>query len=94
MTKNEMLLGGPGLDGYVYQADTYCVSCGQGIIESGPDFIPAPLDQDSETTPQPIFFGENDHRKVYCAVCGEYLYGEDDEDDEEDIESEAISPQD
>ena len=75
------LLGGPGLDGYVYNADTLCVPCGRAATEATyaayPNGIPYPEAQDSETVPQPIFFGEAD-RAVHCAECNEYLYGSDD----------------
>jgi len=71
-------LGGPGLDGYAYNADTYCIECGKQIIvdlvtawEKLPDEIPV----DTDEFPQPIFFGESDIEQ-YCADCGEYLYGE------------------
>lgn len=74
MNKIDMLLGGPGLDGYAYQAEVYCVACGQAIIAAGPAEIPEPFDCDSDTTPQPVFFGES-HSAQYCAECGEYLYG-------------------
>ena len=81
LSLREALLGGPGLDGYAYSADTYCVSCGQAATETvyatHPDGIPYPEAQDSETVPQPIFFGEAD-RAVHCAECNEYLYGSDD----------------
>ena len=33
MTKRDMLLGGPGLDGYAFQADVYCVPCGQQLAQ-------------------------------------------------------------
>jgi len=77
----ELLLGGPGHDGYAYNADVYCVDCGQEIIrdlhkegaynngDSG----------DTDEFPQPIFFGECDCAQ-HCAECQEYLYGEQDED--------------
>ena len=78
MKKRDMLLGGPGLDGYAYRADAYCVSCGQAIIEAGQEEVPAPFDRDSDTTPQPIFFGESDCTQ-HCSECGEYLYGPEEE---------------
>jgi len=75
VNKREMLLGGPGLDGYAYQADTYCIEHGQAIIRALPRERYDELDaNDSETVPQPIFFGESDSAQ-HCAECGEYLYG-------------------
>ena len=78
MKKRDMLLGGPGLDGYAYRADVYCIPCGQAIVQAGPEEIPAPMDRDSDTTPQPIFFGEADSAQ-HCGECGEYLYGPEEE---------------
>jgi hypothetical protein len=76
MNKRDMLLGGPGLDGYAFQADTYCVPCGQAIIRALPqENYPDDLAGDSAAVPQPIFFGEHD-RAVHCADCGAYMYGE------------------
>lgn len=76
----ETLKGGPGLDGYAYNAAAYCPKCAEKIIReiaravspklSGTD---DPLFSDSETCPQPIFFGEADS-KQYCDLCGEFLY--------------------
>jgi hypothetical protein len=73
-----LLLGGPGLDGYAYQATVYCEECAEEIIRrvfaerggrmDGLDF------QDSEKLPQPIFFGESGCAE-HCDDCGEYLYG-------------------
>jgi hypothetical protein len=75
MTKGEMLMGGPGLDGYAYQADTYCVDCGREIIRNlDLSTIPEYLHVDTDHVPQPIFFGESDYA-THCAECGEYLYG-------------------
>jgi hypothetical protein len=34
MRLHEMLLGGPGLDGYTFNADVYCVDCSKGLIEN------------------------------------------------------------
>jgi hypothetical protein len=86
MTKTEFIregtLGGPGLDGYAYCADVYCVDCGEKIYtEIAKAVAPTladtddPLFSDSETCPQPIFFGESDSPQ-HCSDCGEYLYGE------------------
>lgn len=33
INRDDLLLGGPGLDGYAYQAAIYCVDCGRAIIE-------------------------------------------------------------
>ena len=89
MTLTDALMGGPGLDGYAYQADVYCVSCGRAIIravyESWPHCAMDSLDfQDSETIPQPIFFGESPDYPQHCGDCGEYLYGEDEDEDEDE----------
>ena len=72
-------MGGPGLDGYAYQADVYCVDCGRAILElmdtggklADPD---SSAFSDTERQPQPIFFGEADTAQ-HCADCGSYLYG-------------------
>lgn len=85
----ECLLGGLGLQGYAYQADVYCVDCAYAIIHALAPKVAGilngtddPLFADSETVPQPIFFGEADYAQ-HCAECGEYLYGpEEDESDE------------
>lgn len=73
--------GSPGFDGYTYRADIYCPVCGEAIIrEIAPDVAPTLsgdddcLFRDSETVPQPIFFGESDTAR-HCGECGEYLYG-------------------
>lgn len=73
-------LGGPGLDGYSYRADVYCVECGEKIIGETADKVAPqlentdnPLFSDSETLPQPIFFGEADCEQ-HCGSCGEFLY--------------------
>jgi len=75
MTTRDMLLGGSGLDGYAFNADTYCIACGQEIIVSlNLIAIPEYLHSDTDHVPQPIFFGESDQQQ-YCCECGEYLYG-------------------
>jgi len=80
LTPRDALLGGPGLDGYAWQADVYCVDCGREITRkvfearSGAP-VPFPEAGDSDTLPQPIFFGESDGAQ-HCADCGEYLYGD------------------
>ena len=75
MHKRQMLLGGPGLDGYAYQATVYCVPCGQRIIDNLPRDSYDELDScDSDTVPQPIFFGEHEEAQ-YCDQCEAYLYG-------------------
>jgi ribosomal protein S27E len=77
-TLETVLLGGPGLDGYASTAAVYCVDCGEAIIyevfKDYPNGIAYPECFDSETLPQPIFFGESDTAQ-YCDKCGEYLYG-------------------
>jgi len=78
-TLKQALSGGPGLDGYAYNADVYCVDCGQDIVRAVFKAAQTPFDDvrfcDSEELPQPIFFGEADSAQ-HCAECGEYLYGE------------------
>jgi|SRR6185437_229803 len=72
----EALIGGPGLDGYAYQAEVYCVDCAESIVCALP-YIPLPDDplyRDSEMLPQPIFFGDSDYAE-HCSKCGDYLYG-------------------
>lgn len=92
----DFLLGGPGHDGYAYQCELYCVDCGQDIIRDLYDEDYEKLEsEDTDDSPQPIFFGESDISE-YCASCGEYLYGdfegremldqEDEESEEEDEE--------
>lgn len=76
MRKFDMLKGGPGLDGYAYHADVYCVDCGQDIIRKLEDRDYTELEAgDMECVPVPIFFGESPDCEQYCTVCGEYLYG-------------------
>ena len=89
----DFLLGGPGHDGYAYQADVYCVDCGQDIIETlYADDYELLLEEDSNSAPQPIFFGESPDYAQHCAECGEYLYGE--ESDENESEGESDEDQD
>jgi hypothetical protein len=78
-TLRDALLGGPGLDGYAFNADTYCVPCGQAIAREVFDkYAGGQVDwltfTDSEQIPQPIFFAESDSAQ-HCGECGEYLYG-------------------
>ena len=80
------LKGGPGLNGYAFNADTFCIECAQDIIRKLPattygrlQGTDDPAFGDSDVVPQPIFFGECPERKVYCFTCREYLYGEDPE---------------
>jgi len=84
-TLEDLLKGGPGLDGYAYNADVFCITCGQDICEtlwnergtkpiSWVDFC------DSEQWPSPIFFGESEDCAQHCGDCGAYLYGEESED--------------
>lgn len=83
---HECLLGGPGVDGYAYNADIYCADCAGDIVrELAPTVAPTltgtddPSFCDSERIPQPIFFGESDCAQ-HCAECGKYLYGPKEED--------------
>jgi hypothetical protein len=57
---SELLLGGPGHDGYIYNADVYCVDCGQDIIrdQHAKGEYKDGDSGDSDDHPQPIFFGE------------------------------------
>lgn len=73
---SELLLGGPGHDGYTYNAAVYCVDCGQEIIrELYRDGAYNDGDNgDSCQFPQPIFFGESDQAE-HCDECQEYMYG-------------------
>ena len=79
----ELAKGGPGHDGYAFDADVFCVDCGRAILHnqcmSGEldAYLDTPDDimlRDTDTTPQPIFFGESDTAQ-YCSDCGTYLYG-------------------
>lgn len=75
ITRREALLGGPGLDGYAYCADVYCVPCGRDIIQRAPQAVFSDSRAlDSDCLPQPIFFGEHETTQ-HCADCGTYLYG-------------------
>lgn len=80
---SELTLGGPGLDAYAFQATLYCVDCGRQIIRNQcatgdlDAYLDNPEDimlRHSETTPQPVFFGESDGPE-YCDNCSCYLYG-------------------
>ena len=97
MTKEEFLeeafKGGPGLSGYVYDAEVYCVDCAKKIMQelvNAWEHLPDELPTDSEEFPVPVFFGESESPE-YCADCQEFLYGDDPEyglegDEEEEIE--------
>jgi hypothetical protein len=76
MKRDKLLLGGPGLNGYTYAGDVYCIDCGQDIIWKLPDELDA---RDRYKVPLPIFFGESNVRE-HCATCGKYLYGGDSDD--------------
>ena len=94
MNKSEFLRAalarGPGLNGYAYCADVYCVDCGRRTIrelaEAGQHekltSTDDPSFRDSENIPQPIFFGESDAAQ-HCGDCGVFLYGEGEPDVEE-----------
>ena len=83
MTRKEALLGGPGLDGYAFCADTYCVECGQARILKAPqEYFADSRSLDSDHVPQPIFFGEHPDRAVHCADCSKYMYGEESDSEE------------
>lgn len=74
----DLLLGGPGHDGYAYCADVYCVECGQAIVRElhAAGKLPATTEEcdDTDVCPCPIFFGESDCEQ-HCCNCGEFLYG-------------------
>jgi len=75
MNRREAMLGGPGLDGYAFCADTYCVECGQShLLKIPQEYFSDSRSLDTDHVPQPIFFGEADTAQ-HCADCGEYLYG-------------------
>ena len=78
-TLHDLGLSGQGHDGYVYQADVYCVECGGDILADLADkgMLPATWDEanDTEKCPVPIFFGDSPDCAQHCANCGEYLYG-------------------
>ena len=84
---HEATLGGPGLDGYAFNADVLCRNCAEKYIHEHAKELAKKIEstddpsfQDSEVIPQPIFFGEADSAQ-HCGDCGEYLYGEDPDDD-------------
>lgn len=75
----DALMGGPGLDGYIYNAEVFCIICAREIIYGlWDDRKNEPWTwcefSDSDSMPQPIFFGESDE-SVHCCNCGEYMYG-------------------
>lgn len=83
----DCLKGGPGLDGYSYNADVYCTDCGAYLVGDVFDKLGRQVSEsefsDGDVVPQPIFFGDADTAQ-HCADCGEYLYGPQDEDEETD----------
>lgn len=86
-------MGGPGLNGYAYNADTYCEDCGEKIAREIAGKVAHKLTstddilfRDSETCPQPIFFGESPDGEQNCGDCGAYMYGEDPEEEPEEEE--------
>jgi hypothetical protein len=93
MKLSDLLLSGPGHDGYSYNADVYCVACGQDIIRERYPHVKGDEDaqRDSESCPQPIFFGESDHAE-HCGGCGEYLYGPQEEEADESEEDDRHEP--
>jgi len=78
LTLDDALKGGPGLAGYAYDADILCVECGREklvqVYKQFPNGIYWPFACDSETIPQPIWFGESDYAQ-YCSSCAVYVYG-------------------
>ena len=76
--ETQATIGGPGLDGYAFQADVYCVEHGRELIrevlKANPSLTPDDLEwRDTDTLPQPIFFGESDTAQ-HCTVCHTHLY--------------------
>ena len=75
------------MNGYAYNADVYCTACGRTIIREKWKGRKSEVDDldahDSEQWPQPIFFGESDSPQ-HCGDCGEYLYGNESEEEEEE----------
>jgi hypothetical protein len=79
---SESMLGGPGLDGYTYDADVICSDCAENVMRDRarafllehPEGVEDPAWRDSEEWPQPIFFGEADTAQ-HCGACEVYLYG-------------------
>jgi hypothetical protein len=84
LTLTHLLLGGPGHDGYAYNGDVYCVDCGKDIIRQ--QYEDGEYEDgdsgDSDDHPQPIFFGESPDSAQHCVVCGDYIYGEEAENDD------------
>lgn len=76
-TLRELLMGGPGHNGYAYQADLYCVPCGQATIRElfATGKLPKTLYEcdNSEVCPVPIFFDESPDGEQCCAECGKPL---------------------
>ena len=70
-TLKDLILGGSDLDGYTYQADTWCVECGREIIKVSLLEVLMNL-AECDTVLQPIFFGEA-VTSQYCADCGERI---------------------
>lgn len=80
----DALMGGPGHDGYAYQAAIYCVPCGRDIarkVFEGAPIVDDMTFNDSEAVPQPVFFGEADSAQ-HCDSCGKYCYGPQDDEGE------------
>jgi hypothetical protein len=87
---DELTKGGPGHDGYAYNCEVYCPVCGAEIIDSiiqereekgiheHSELVE--IIQDTNDLPAPIFFGESDSAE-YCANCGKYLYGPEEEEE-------------
>lgn len=86
----EFTLGGP-----VYQCEIYCPGCGEAYVRdvvlaeledpAGARTVEDFLDLDTDDFPQPVFFGEADGPQ-YCADCGEYLYGPQEADEEDEYD--------
>ena len=84
-TLDDALMGGPGLDGYAYNAAIYCEDCGKAIAVQvfgarGGKPMSWTEFTDSENLPQPVFFGESDCAQ-HCDDCGDYCYGPEEEND-------------
>lgn len=75
-TAMRMTGNGPGLDGYAYNAEVYCITCAAAIMRDLEEKFPMDENDfsDSHIVPVPIFFGEHEEAQ-HCAACDEFLYG-------------------
>lgn len=74
-SKYDLLIGGPGLDGYTFEGAVYCADCAQVMVRGfAQESFTWDEMRNSEVCPQPIFFGESE-LPMHCAECGDWLYG-------------------